>query len=117
MIFTATAGSATNVTSSSVTLNGAGIPNEAATTVVFEWGATTGYDYNQVRFIAAGWPSLGDTPVVGDYDGDEKADPGIWRASQGIWIIPLSTGHYATYRFCQWGQQGDIALPNTTGRR
>ncbi|MFI5247260.1 MAG: FG-GAP-like repeat-containing protein, partial [Nitrospirales bacterium] len=79
--------------------------------------STTGYDYNQVQFIAAGWPSLGDVPVVGDFDGDGKADPGIWRASQGIWIIPLSTGHYATYRFCQWGQQEDIALPNTTGKR
>ncbi|MFI5175538.1 MAG: FG-GAP-like repeat-containing protein, partial [Terriglobia bacterium] len=79
--------------------------------------STTGYNFAQAQFVPAGWPSLGDTPVVGDFDKDGKADPGIWRASTGAWIIPLSSGGYTTYQFCQWGQQGDIAYPNSTGKR
>src|SRR5436305_396270 len=70
----------------------------------------------QPLFVPAGYPSLGDTPVVGDVDRDGKADAGIWRESQGVWIIALSSADYASYIFAQWGQPGDIAFPNTTGR-
>jgi hypothetical protein len=62
--------------------------------------------------VPAGWPSLGDTPLPGDVDGDGKADPGIWRESIGVWIIPKSSCSYSCYLFAQWGQSGDIALPN-----
>ena len=80
--------------------------------------SSTGYSFapGQPLFVAAGFPSLGDTPVVGDFDGDGKADPGIWRESQGVWIIPLSSANYASYVFSQWGQSGDIPVPNTTGK-
>ena len=76
--------------------------------------SSTGYSFapGQPLFVPAGFPALGDTPVVGDFDGDGKADPGIWRASQGIWIIPLSSGNYSTFLFTQWGQNGDTAIPN-----
>jgi hypothetical protein len=65
-----------------------------------------------VLFVPAGFPALGDTPVVGDWDGDGKADPGIWRASQGVWIIPVSSSNHTTYIFAQWGVNGDTPLPN-----
>jgi hypothetical protein len=80
--------------------------------------SSTGYSFapGQPLFVPAGFPSLGDIPVVGDYDGDGKADPGIWRESQGVWIIPLSSANYSSYTFSQWGQSGDIAFPNTSGR-
>ena len=66
----------------------------------------------QVLYVPAGYPSLGDTPVVGDWDGDGKADPGIWRSTQGVWIIPLSSSNnYSSYLFAQWGQQGDKPMP------
>jgi Viral BACON domain len=68
----------------------------------------------QPLFVPAGFPSLGDTPIVGDYDGDGKYDPAIWRASQGIWIIPTSSSNYTSYIFAQWGMNGDIPLPNTS---
>lgn len=76
--------------------------------------SSTGYSFapGQPLFVPAGFPALGDTPVVGDFDGDGKADPGIWRASQGIWIIPLSSGNYSTFLFTQWGQSGDTAIPD-----
>ena len=72
--------------------------------------SSTNYDSSLAQFITAGWPSLGDTPVVADFDGDGKADPGIWRASQGVWIIPTSSSNYTSYIFAQWGQLGDIPV-------
>ena len=79
--------------------------------------SSTNWDFNQAEFIPAGWPTLGDTPVVGDLDGDGKDDPGIWRESQGVWIVPRSATNYTTFIFSQWGQSGDIAFPNSTGKR
>jgi hypothetical protein len=80
--------------------------------------SSTGYSFlpGDVLFVGAGFPVLGDTPVVGDFDGDGKDDPGIWRESQGVWILPRSTSNYTTFIFSQWGQAGDIAFPNSTGK-
>ncbi len=78
--------------------------------------SSTNYNFTQAQFLPAGWPSLGDTPVVGTFDGDAKADPGIWRSSQGVWILPLSSGSYSSFVFTQWGQNGDVPLPNSIGR-
>jgi hypothetical protein len=80
--------------------------------------SSTGYSFlpGDPLFVSAGFPALGDTPVVGDVDADGKADPGIWRESQGVWIIPRSSANYTTFIFSQWGQAGDIAIPNTTGK-
>jgi hypothetical protein len=74
--------------------------------------SSTGYSFapGDVLFVPAGFPALGDTPVVGDLDGDGKADPGIWRASDGVWIIPKSSANYTSYIFSQWGQAGDIPV-------
>jgi len=77
--------------------------------------SSRGYSFGvgDVLFVPAGFPALGDTPIVGDFDGDGKADPAIWRASQGVWIIPLSSTNYATFVFAQWGVNGDVAIPNS----
>ena len=77
--------------------------------------SSTGYSFaaGDVLFVPAGFPALGDTPVVGDFDGDGKADPAIWRSSQGVWIIPLSSANYASFVFSQWGVNGDVPLPNS----
>ena len=72
--------------------------------------SSANYEFGQAQFVPAGFPSLGDTPVVGDFDGDGKADPGIWRSSQGVWIIPRSSSNYTTYIFAQWGQAGDTPI-------
>jgi hypothetical protein len=79
--------------------------------------SSSNYDFNEALLVAAGFPALGDTPVVGDFDGDGKDDPGIWRSSQGVWIIPRSSANYATFIFSQWGQPGDIPLPRSLTQR
>jgi photosystem II stability/assembly factor-like uncharacterized protein len=73
--------------------------------------STANYEFSQALFVPAGFPVLGDTPVVGDFDGDGKDDPGIWRSSQGVWIIPRSSSNYLSFIFSQWGQPGDTAIP------
>jgi hypothetical protein len=69
--------------------------------------STLAYDAGSSVTVPAGWPGLGDTPVPADYDGDGKADPGIWRANTGIWIVPTSSSNYTSYGFLVWGASGD----------
>jgi len=68
--------------------------------------SSTGYDYGSTLTVPAGWPGLGDTPVVGDFNGDGKSDPAIWRGNIGVWIIPMSPS-FNTYQFYAWGTTGD----------
>jgi len=72
--------------------------------------SSTSYDPGQTWTIPAGWPGLGDTPVPLDYDGDGKADAGIWRANTGVWIIPKSSTSNTSYIFAAWGESGDQVI-------
>ena len=48
------------------------------------------------------------TPVTGDYDGDAKADVGVFRSASGTWYIRnSSTGTLSAF---SWGQAGDIPI-------
>ena len=78
--------------------------------------SSANYSSSQPIFVPAGFPDQGDVPVVGDFDGDGKADPGIWKESEAGWVIPLSSTMYVDHIVTQWGQAGDIPFPNTTGR-
>lgn len=53
--------------------------------------------------------TVDDIPVPADYDGDGRADIAIFRPSDGTWWINRST---AGLIVIQWGQNGDIPVPN-----
>ena len=51
------------------------------------------------------WGTSGDKAMRGDFDGDGKADPAVFRPSSGIWYISqTSTG---TIRYDYWGLSTD----------
>jgi glucose/arabinose dehydrogenase len=54
------------------------------------------------------WGSVGDLPVVGDYDGDGRVDAAVYRPSSGEWFILQSSGGVS---HVTWGVSGDLPVP------
>jgi hypothetical protein len=71
------------------------------------------YGDSTARQVQWGSGAMGDIPVPGDYDGDGRTDPAIWRPGDGTWYILKSSSNYTAVQQVQWGSDsfGDIPVP------
>jgi hypothetical protein len=55
------------------------------------------------------WGTTGDAPLAGDFDGDHRGDPAVYRPGEGRWHID----HTAIGRFgaVDWGLSTDVPVP------
>jgi hypothetical protein len=65
---------------------------------------------NAIGFTVS-YGGAGFTPVVGDWDGDGRADVGVYQGSTGNWSILLSNGNYTTSLGKSWGGAGYTPVP------
>jgi hypothetical protein len=77
----------------------------ASTGTWFWLQSTFGFDYASQQSRAWGNANLGDVPLLGDFDGDRRADLAVWRASTGTWYWLTSSSGYdsASSGRRQWG--------------
>ncbi|REK46149.1 MAG: hypothetical protein DWQ47_00005, partial [Acidobacteria bacterium] len=61
-------------------------------------------------FFAFPWGANGDVPSPGDFDGDGRFDPAVWRPSDRTWYIFGSTNGFQAVLF---GANGDVPLPSS----
>ena len=75
--------------------------------------SSSGYDYAGAGSKQWGASALGDIPMLGDMDGDGRADLVIWRPINGTfyWLTSSSGYSYSFARGVQWGNQNEGDKP------
>ena len=56
------------------------------------------------------WGGQGDVPLLGDLDGDHRADIAVWRPSTGQWFWLKSTSGFTAGVVRVLGSEGDIVV-------
>jgi Tol biopolymer transport system component len=84
----------------------------ASTGTWFWLTSSSGYSYSAAASKQWGSGGLGDVPLLGDFDGDGKADLAVWRASTGTWFWLTSSSGY-DYNAAGARQWGNASLGDT----
>ncbi|MBV9211048.1 MAG: VCBS repeat-containing protein, partial [Acidobacteria bacterium] len=69
------------------------------------WLNSSNGAFNNITFGVPGAPGIGDLPVPGDYDGDNKWDLAVWRPSTGVFYVNGTTAGMTAVPF---GATNDI---------
>jgi hypothetical protein len=74
---------------------------------------TSGSFYSASGDLLIQWGSgvYDDVPVPGDYDGDGRTDPAVWRPGTGTWWVRTSSTNYTAYLSLQWGAGWLLDVP------
>jgi len=67
--------------------------------------SSSGYNRSFPGSVAFGSGTMGDVPLIGDFDGDGRADISVWRPADGTfyWLTSSTNFSYAGARAKQWG--------------
>ena len=65
---------------------------------------------NYTTFSSVSWGLSTNIPVPGDYDGDGRTDPAVFRPSTGAWYILKSSTNYTTSFGVSWGLSTDLPI-------
>jgi hypothetical protein len=74
--------------------------------------SSSGYNRSFPGSVAFGSGTMGDVPLLGDFDGDGRADVSVWRPGDGTFYWLTSTTSFTGVGLKQWGAAwlGDMPM-------